>query len=60
MNLIERLRAQAGSLRRKPTPLADLIPLLQEAALELEHKDIYIAKLERALDIKPNPFAAKQ
>jgi hypothetical protein len=30
--IAERLRNQCASLRRKPTPLADLIPLLQEAA----------------------------
>ena len=35
--LVARLRAQADSLRRKPTPLADLIPLLQEAADALAH-----------------------
>lgn len=50
--LIERLRAQAGSLRRKPTPLADLIPLLQEAAFQLELKDIEILELKAQLTLE--------
>lgn len=36
VTITERLRAQADSLRRKPTPLGDLIPLLQEAADAIE------------------------
>ena len=34
--ITERLRAQVESLRRRPTPLADLIPLLQQAVDEIE------------------------
>lgn len=41
--LTERLRAHAETLRRKPMALADLIPLLQEAADEIE-------RLEERLD----------
>ena len=53
MNLIERLRAQANSLRRKPTPLAELIPLLQEAAYQLELKDIEIREL-KSYSVEPS------
>lgn len=34
--LAERLRECARDIRRKPTPLADVIPLLTEAADEIE------------------------
>jgi hypothetical protein len=34
--LAERLRAHCATLRTKPTPLADLIPLLQQAADALD------------------------
>jgi len=36
--LAERLRECARDIRRKPTPLADVIPLLTEAADEIEAK----------------------
>lgn len=44
--LAARLRAQCESLRRKPTPLADLIPLLQQAA---DEHDALVAALQNAL-----------
>lgn len=45
-----RLRAQCDSLRRKPTPLADLIPLLQQAA---DQHDKLAAALEGMLAAHP-------
>ena len=36
MNLIERLRAMVQKLRRTPMPIADVVPMLQEAADEIE------------------------
>jgi hypothetical protein len=41
--VLTRLREQASNLRRKPTPLSDLIPLLQDAADVIEQ----LAKLEQ-------------
>ena len=35
MNLIERLRAMVQKLRRTPMPIADVVPMLQEAADEI-------------------------
>jgi hypothetical protein len=36
-HIVTRLRHQSEALRRKPTPLADLIPLLQQAADALQY-----------------------
>ncbi len=46
LKLAERLRNQAAQLRAKSTPLADLIPLLQQVADELERQDhnFYVLK----------------
>lgn len=38
LSLVDRLRAVAERLRRTPMPISELIPLLQEAADELELK----------------------
>ena len=39
MTLVERLREHIQTIRRKPTPIADLIPLLAEAADALERHE---------------------
>ncbi len=39
MNLLERLRGAVQRLRRTPMPIADVIPMLQQAADALESKD---------------------
>lgn len=36
MNLIERLRGMVQKIRRTPMPIADVVPMLQEAADEIE------------------------
>lgn len=36
MNLQERLRDACNKLRRTPMPIADVIPLLQEAAAKID------------------------
>jgi hypothetical protein len=43
--LHERLRDVANKLRTKPIPLSDLIPILHEAADELEELDKYVQEL---------------
>lgn len=45
-NIVERLRRQSFDLRRKPTPLSEVIPLLQEAALHIENLEMHIKELE--------------
>lgn len=39
MTLQDRLRDTVEKLRRTPMPIADIIPLLQQAADELDKKD---------------------
>jgi hypothetical protein len=50
MTLVERLRDQIQTIRRKPTPIADLIPMLAEAAdaLEKHERREPFAVVERA------------
>ncbi len=38
-NIQQRLRKVIGEIRRKPYPIKDLIPLLDEAATKLEQND---------------------
>jgi hypothetical protein len=45
ITLQQRLRATCEKLRRTPMPIADIIPLLQEAANELDKKEIKINDL---------------
>lgn len=50
MTLVERLRDQIQTIRRKPTPIVDLIPMLAEAAdaLEKHERREPFAVVERA------------
>lgn len=43
--LPERLRAMARDIRRRPIPLADVIPLLTEAADEIDTLIVCITEL---------------
>lgn len=52
MNIQERLRDYIANIRRKPTPIVDLIPLLREAADRIEHLE---AKLQYLQDPNKGP-----
>jgi hypothetical protein len=45
-SLQDRLRKVCSEIRRKPTPLSDLIPLLQEAADKIDYleEDLIITR----------------
>ena len=44
MNLIERLRGMVQKIRRTPMPIADVVPMLQEAADEIERLTAELAR----------------
>lgn len=46
MNIQERLRDYIANIRRKPTPIVDLIPLLRDAADRIELLEAKIRYLQ--------------
>ena len=48
-DLLHRLRETAKNIRRKPTPLSDVIPLLTEAATRIEMLEAECSALRQQL-----------
>ena len=46
MNIQERLRDYIANIRRKPTPIVDLIPLLSDAADRIEFLEAKVRYLQ--------------
>ena len=46
MNIQERLRDYIANIRRKPTPIVDLIPLLRDAADRIEFLEAKVRYLQ--------------